>query len=404
MPAKNVPAGDTTNTDTNEPKAPQSVRETIQASLKELENVDNTNEETEDNLEASGDIEDEDPAGEGVLEDKKPSKKKEKEEEEDTELEATSEEEETEEETPEEKPVKTKKAQVEAAPENWKGDADWDKTPASIRAKIIKRESEVSEGFKQYGAKAREFDKYEQFIGPRRQSMAKIGVTPEQVVGRALEWMDALGHSDQGTRVNSFKLLARNFGIDVSQLVEDNATGESFRVANDGTQQGDLPPQVKQYISSLEQRLGQFEQRLGGLAETYTSQQDRAAAQYLSQWAKDKPHFEKVQKEMVALIQGGAVPLTADGSLDLDTAYDMAIRANPEVRQLLEAEATKKAREDAAAKARAAKANKQQQLSKARAAGGSLKPGAPSMSNGKTDPRGLSVRDTIRLSLKQMTN
>lgn len=394
-----------TDTETQEtPKAPQSVRETIQASLKELETAAEQETEDDKELETNNEPEEEseDPAGEGILEDEPKKKKEVKAKSEETE-EETSSEEETEEEAEEqeEKPVKAKKTQIEA-PDNWKGEADWDKTPASVRQKIIKREQEVSEGFKQYGVKAREFDKYEQFIGPRRQSMAKIGVSPEQVIGRALDWMDALGHPDPDTRVNSFKLLARNFGINIPQLAGEDTTGESFRVAADGNSQGELPQQVKQYISSLEQKLGSLEQQLGGLASNYTSQQDRAAMQYLSQWAKDKPHFEKVQKEMVALIQGGVVPLTSDGGLDLDTAYDMAIRANPEIRKLVEAEALKKAKDDAVTKAKKEREKKQQSLSKARAAGGSLKPGAPSLPNGKTDPRGLSVRDTIKMSYKQL--
>lgn len=397
------PSEQTIDTDTkDEPKAPLSVRETIELSMKELEEGSQSEPIDDGNLED----EDEDPAGEDILEDE-PSKEKKKiksaaSETEEEVIEASEDDEQEEEEAePEVKQVKAKKTQIEA-PENWKGEADWDKTPASVRQKIIKREQEVSEGFKQYGTKAREFDKYEQFIGPRRQSMAKIGVTPEAVIGRALDWMDALGHPDPDTRVNSFKLLARNFGIDASALAGNEVSGESFRVGADNAQQGDLPPQVKQYISTLEQKIGGLEQQIGGLANTYTSQQDRAAAQYLQSWSKDKPHFEAVQKEMVALIQSGVVPPAQDGSLDLDTAYDMAINANPAVRQLVAAEKAKEAKKLAAEKAKKDREKKQTSLSKARAAGGSLKPGAPSLSNGKTDARGLSVRDTIRLSMKQM--
>lgn len=384
----------------DEPKQPLSVRETIQMSLRELEDNPEDDNDKDPEKNDDTDIEDEDPASEGILEDKSKKKKEvEAASSEDEEVEDDNDDGETEEVEPEVKEVKAKKTQIEA-PENWKGEADWDKTPASVRQRIIKREQEVSEGFKQYGQKAREFDKYEQIIGPRRQSMAKIGVSPEQVIGRALEWMDALAHPDQGTRVNSFKLLARNFGVDFGSLAGNEPTGESSRAG--GNEQGDVSPQVREYISSLEQKIGGLEQRLGGLADTYTSQQDRAAMQYLQSWSKDKPHFESVQKEMVALINSGIVPPAADGSLDLDTAYDMAINANPTVRQLVAAERAKEAKKEADTKAKKEREKKQASLSKARAAGGSLKPGAPSLSNGKTDARGLSVRDTIKLSMKQM--
>ncbi len=389
------------NTETNdEPKAPLSVRETIQQSLKELEDAtdDNPPDEDDDKKDDDLDIEDEDPAGEGILNDDKSKKtKKAADTEAEEEVETTSEEDtDTEEDT---EPVKkAKKTQIDA-PDNWKGDADWDKTPASIRQKIIKREQEVSEGFKQYGSKAKEFDKYEQIIGPRRQSMAKIGVSPEQVIGRALEWMDALAHPDEGTRVNSFKLLARNFGVNVASLAGNETSNES-RVDNNN--QGEVPPQLREYVSNLENQVNQLNQRLGGLAENYNSQQDRAAMSYLQNWAKDKPHFQAVQREMVVLMQSGIVPLAEDGSLDLDTAYDMAVNANPAVRQLVAAEKAKEAKKEAETKAKKEREKKQAALSKARAAGGSLKPGAPSLSNGKTDARGLSVRDAIKLSLKQL--
>mgnify|MGYP001611454189 CR=1 FL=1 len=380
------------------------VRESIEASLKELElagddkEPDDKNEEIDEGIDL--DDESDDPAGEGVIPDEPAKKKKEVKEpdiEAEEEIEASEEEAETEVKEP-----KAKKTKV-AAPENWKDTPDWDKTPPSVRQKIIKREEEVSAGFKQYGAKAQEFDKYEQFIGPRRQSMAKVGVSPEQVIGRALDWMDALGHSDPKVKGESFKILARNFGIDLASLVDNNATGESFRVAADG-QQGEVPAQVREYVTTLESKIGELEQRLGGLAETYTSQQDRNAAAYLTNWAKEKPHFAKVQKPMVALIQSGVVPLAADGSLDLDTAYDMAINADPEVRKLVQLEAANKAKKDALTKAKKNRGSKEAQLNNARAASGSLKPGSASISDRKGDPRGLSVRDTIKLSYRQLAS
>ena len=76
---------------------------------------------------------------------------------------------------------------------------------------------------------------------------------------------------------------------------------------------------------------------------------------------------------MFGLIQSGAVPLKQDGTLDLDTAYTRAIRANDEVYELYKEEEAEKAQQQALKEQKA----KQDKLNKSRAAGVSLKSAAP---------------------------
>ncbi len=377
-----------------------SVRETLTAALKEQREEDDADDGEDDDKEVKakaveGEIEDDDPLSEGIDEVKEPANKKAKAaepvDEETEEIDDKSEE--VEEETLEEEEAPKLKQPKIAAPDNWKDTKDWEKTPASVRQKIVAREQEVSNGFKEYGVKARAFDEYEQIIGPRRQSMAKIGVTPVQVIGRALDWMDALGHPDPRTKSQAFKVLANNFGIDVASLASANSNSRE----NSGGGGDELPETVKQYVGSLQSEIAQLKQQIGGVRTHLETQQDRAAAEYLDNWPKDKPHFPKVHGLVATYLQSG------NGTIDLDTAYNMAIAANPEVKELIRLEELEKTKADAAKKAKDAAKMKQVRLQKAKGANSSLKPGSPASNlSTKGLKNGASVKDTIKFSLKQM--
>ena len=48
------------------------------------------------------------------------------------------------------------------------GGDKWDSLPTEVRDAVAKREKEVSDGFKQYGEKAQDLQKYETLIGQYR--------------------------------------------------------------------------------------------------------------------------------------------------------------------------------------------------------------------------------------------
>ena len=119
----------------------------------------------------------------------------------------------------------------------------------------------------------------------------------------------------------------------------------------------------------------------------------------LHNWSQGKPHFESVRGLMAQLIQSGAVPLK-NGNVDLDGAYDMALYANPEVRnQVLAAQQAESAKQ-AKVKADAERKVQQDQANKARrvAVGvSSSSPGAaPGTIAGRPVGKGRkSVRESI---------
>ena len=118
-------------------------------------------------------------------------------------------------------------------------------------------------------------------------------------------------------------------------------------------------------------------------------------------WAKDKPHFEKVRVLMSQLIASGAVPLK-EGRVDLDGAYDAAIYANPEVRGTVQAEQAKAAAAATAAAAAKEKAAQQAAADKARKTSVSLSPSAPGQPVvGKNKKSGKSVRESLMQAIEE---
>lgn len=400
--------------DTEKKDQAPSVRDSLVAALKEQQeggddapekDAKGPDDETDDNLS-------DDPAGEGVLEDdkqdqpelkeaksKKPEKQaaekeQDKDESSDTQDEETADSVDTKDGSVERKP----KATVVAAPDNWKNEADWDKLPSKIRQRIIKREAEVSAGIKQYSDKAKAFDEYEVSIGPRRQELQRLGVSPAQVIHAALNWMDALAERDPVIKDRNFRELARRYGYNINAL----ASGNNGSVDNNSSDPGSaLPDDVRQYVNGLEQKIAQLEQNFGNVTQTFEQQQLEVARSHMNEWAADKPHFNAVSTLMGQLIHAGSAPMK-DGRVDMDALYDMAVHATPSVRELVRLEEAEKAKQEREAKAKKERQAKQLAINKARAANGSLKPGAPASPSLNGGKPGLSVRDTIRASLKEL--
>lgn len=187
--------------------------------------------------------------------------------------------------------------------------AEWDNVPTSIKKRLLAREKEIQEGLSQYQEKARGYDEYEPFLAPRLGAMQRIGVSPAQVVGRAIEWHDRLSHPNPQVHLQAFLQLAQNYNVDLKSL-------------------GPIAPLDPNQVQQARQR-GQLYHST--LAEAHQAKQqettngNKAALDHVNAWAKDKTHYGKVRPLMLTLLSTGAVPLK-DNSLDLDAAYSLALK------------------------------------------------------------------------------
>ena len=173
--------------------------------------------------------------------------------------------------------------------------------------------------------------------------------------------------------------LAKNYGGDMSEVGVDTAEDDY------------ADPQVK----ALQQQVAQLQGFLNQQQQTQMQSVQQDTQSMIDQFAGEKdadgnlkhPHFSEVRDRMGVLIQGNQAP-------DLPTAYEMAVYADPKLRQgLMDNYAASKTQKEV--KTEAVKKAKKAQRSTVR---GNATPSEKAL------PTGLSVRDTILKSIQQLEN
>ena len=225
-------------------------------------------------------------------------------------------------------------------PASWSAEAKeiFAKLPLDAQKYIAQRESERETFLTQKSQEAatlkRQFEPLNQLIEPRRNVWASNGLSPEQAIGQLI------GIAERATAnpVEFIKQFASDNGIDLATMAQTPG--------NQG-QPTELAPVISE-INSIKQQLHQ--EKLAGM--------NRQIEEFKA--APGHEHFEDVRKQMAALMRDGL-------ATDMQTAYDMAVWANPTTRERLQkaqqeaAEAERKAAEQKrleAAKQAAQKAQK----------------------------------------------
>lgn len=290
------------------------------------------------------------------------------------------------------------------APVGWtkEAKAKWDSLPAEVRDAVAKREKEVSDGFKQYGEKAQDLQKYETLIEHYGADYQQYGFNhPSQLVERAFQWVHALRNPNKAVALNSFKQLAQSLGIEgeLAKVYGGTRTAVNPRTRDnfDEPIEEDQTPQQVQYQTdpSLVQAVQTIQTQL-------SASQQQQATNYVNSWAADKPHFERVRKNMYGLLASNSIPLK-NGEFDLDEAYNRAVRMDPELYEEMVNERLEAEREANKKKA-AEKAEKQKNaVERARKANISLKPNAPTIpAQNNQNSKKQSIRDTIKSAVREV--
>lgn len=376
---------------------PQTVRESIRAAFNEQRESDERDSDESDELSLGDDKKkerkarsDSDTVGDGEPDkdgsDKTPKLKGKKEEG-------------TDEQVPSEKGEKKEELKVEPPPfYRNKGKATWDKLSPEDKQTIVTREKEVSDGFAQVSQRIRAIEDIERVISPRLPMIQQLGISPVQTVERLFQWMDAL----QGpNKVEAFKDLAKSVGYNLAQ-------GSASANPTEEPTADEPPPWFSEFTGTVDKRLSRVDQ----IEQEIANQKQVHVANTVSNWAKDKPHYAKVAPLMGQLLQSGIVGLKADGSVDLDSAYEKAIKLDPDVVALIQQEAATKSAKEAEEKATREAKEKAEKLTRARKAGSGLRPSpasGPSALPGKGTGTGLNgkgkdttVRASIRAALEEL--
>lgn len=275
--------------------------------------------------------------------------------------------------------------------------AEWANVPPTVQAAVVKREQDMAKGVDELKRRQADLD---QALQPRMDLIRRHGHTPAQAVNQLFAWFEALSANPKV----AFPALADSFKFDLKQLMSQQAAPAPAATAPkpEGEQPEAVTPAVQQYITGLEQKLEGFaravSQQFGNLQSTFQQQSEAKTQEILNSWSKDKPHFEKVRVAMAHMLSSGMVQPLADGSADLDSAYDMALYALPDVRNQILTEQQEKAEAERQAKADKEAKAQQEQATKARKASGSLSfsaPGATAAPQGKRPGKGKSVRESL---------
>lgn len=277
-------------------------------------------------------------------------------------------------------PAETAKASTEqpstaasAPPVSWAAEAkaSWAAIPPAIQNAVLKREAEVSAGFKQ---KSDENRQYEAAFAPVAAMSQRYGVPAAEGIKRLVAANEFLERDAPA----AIAWLAKSHGVDLAALVSNPPAIQTPRV-------DPMVSQLGQHVTSLESQLNGFlqNQTLG----------------VVDSFAKDPahPHYAEVENELVRLI-----PMIQQSEAGLShheilqKAYDQAIWLNPTVREKVLAQQT-------AATAQAKTAMVQAKAVQSRKAAVSIK----GSSNGampppRGAPAGGDVYDDVRAAINQL--
>lgn len=200
--------------------------------------------------------------------------------------------------------------------------ADWEKLPESARKEIERRENDFHRGIEQYKAGAQASQEWERTVQPYLATINSFGVKPQVAVSELLKTDHQLRYSPPQQKVGLLLQIANNYGVDLQTLANgiQQQAGEQV-----WQQQNPVDPRVQQ----LEARLGQLTQQITTTQQQAIQAEHSAIDGEIAAFAADPDHehFGILQKDMAILLQNGMAK-------DLDSAYEMAMRQNPQTYQI----------------------------------------------------------------------
>ena len=269
-----------------------------------------------------------------------------------------------------------------AAPNHWPKDfaAKFEALEPPAQHMFMERYKDL-EG--DYTRKTQEIAKYkkrneafDEIMAPFKGDFERAGMDEVGAVRQLLAAHDYLRKDPQ----NAINWLANQYGVDMAAIGNDPAAEDEF-----------ADPQVKQ----LQQQVAQLTDFIQNQQTQQQSQVQQSTQSLIDQFAAETdangnpkhPHFERVRGVMGSLID-------SHNAKDLATAYEMAVYADPELRQE-QVKAMAAAQSQDNVKTEAVKKAKKAARSKVR---GSASPAAPAL------PANASIRDTIQASIRQLEN
>lgn len=262
------------------------------------------------------------------------------------------------------------------APTSWKPElgAKWATLEEDVRAEIHRREEDSARGVAELKPQVEAGRRFQEAIKPFEAELRQFNVDPIALTGNLLAAHRTLALGTPEAKAAMFAKLAKDYQIALPGPAKagDPAFGEP----------GWIDPQVK----ALQDELALVKSGLQNTAQAQAEARRAELAREVTAFASDPahPHFDKVTQQVAEYFA------SKNGQTTLKEAYEHAIWAHPEVRELLIAERADKERtEKEAAEKKAAETARLNNLK--------LRP--RSRDAGTTTPAG-SIDDTLKETLK----
>ena len=204
---------------------------------------------------------------------------------------------------------------VRSVPKSWAKDYHpyWEKIDPKAQEYIEKREKDFLDGLEQYKGDASWAKTIRESLNPYRQTLQSLKVDEVQAIKSLFNADHQLRYSPTEQRIQYFKKLAENYGVDLSAFGKAEAPN------------GTAPAQVDPVVQELKQQVSQMQSYQQAQLQAAQQEARTQAEKEIAAFAADEkahPYFNDVSSEMTMLIQ-------ADRSLSLQDAYDRAVRLNP---------------------------------------------------------------------------
>ena len=277
---------------------------------------------------------------------------------------------------------------ISSPPKSWRADerAHYDQLPPEIKNAVHRREVEMERGVAELKNNYAELDRA---IAPHLPVIRQFGHTPGAAVSQLFSWMDFLSKDP----LRGFPALVKSMGAE--KIFQQHLAAQQQQQGAAQAQQFTPDQQAAQW---LQQQIGAHVAPLQQQLESYQMQNTQ---QILNDFAKDKPHFERVRYRMSTLLQPNPVtglsviPLTPEGHVDLLGAYNAAVAMDNELSGQMVAEQVK-------AKLKA----ESERAQRARYTSSSLRPASPGSASNTTGAKkrvgGKSVNESIHEAIAEL--
>lgn len=198
----------------------------------------------------------------------------------------------------------------------------WATVPPKAQAWIAARETESHKKITADGERLKSLAPIEEALAPFQERLKQVNAPPAEYIRR-------LGTADH--------LLSTDFDQGIREIYR--LYGRDPRAAQQTTGQP-VDPQ----FNALAQELGAIKSHLTAQEKAAETARLTEAGKKIEAFKAKAPHFDKVEALMTKLYEPG---------MELETLYDMATKAHPEVSKTLEAERETKAKADALEKQKA---------------------------------------------------